>query len=160
MRKLIIAKASEVFPAIQDIFDETGSNVRITVSGDSMLPFLRDGIDSVELSSAEFSELKKLDIALIKRVTGEYVLHRVVRKDSDCFFIAGDAQQWIEGPLRPEQLQASVSAIWRRNKRISCDSKLWRLCSRVWLLCLPFRYFILRLARIPDKLRRVVTRHE
>ena len=160
MHKLIHAKAAEVFPVVQDIFNNTGSNVRITVSGDSMYPFLRNGIDSVELSKAEFTELKKFDIVLIKRETGDYILHRVIKKDKDCFFIAGDAQQWIEGPLFPVQLQAVVKAVWRRNKKISCDSRLWLTYSRVWLQCLPIRYLLLRLARIPDKLRRVVARHE
>lgn len=156
MHKVINAKASDVFPLIQEIFENSTSSVCITVTGDSMYPFLRNGIDSVELAHTEFSELKKLDIVLIKRTTGDYVLHRLKEKDSNCFHMVGDAQQWIEGPLYPEQLCAVVKAVWRRQKRISCDSNLWRILSGIWMLCLPVRYFILKASRIPNKIKRMV----
>ena len=71
----------------------------------SMYPFLREDKDKVELAMTSFSCIKKGDVVLIKRESGEYVLHRVLKKSMDHFYIVGDAQQWIEGPLLPEQLK-------------------------------------------------------
>lgn len=81
---------------------------------------------------------------MVRRTDGHYVMHRIIRKANDCFFIVGDAQQWIEGPLFPEQLVAVVSVIWRKDKRISCINSWWRLLSRLWLYLRPFRHFLLR----------------
>lgn len=60
-----------------------------SVVGDSMMPLLRQGKDFVKVVSAP-DKLKKYDIALFKRPTGEYVLHRVVKVKSDFYIICGD----------------------------------------------------------------------
>jgi ATP-binding cassette subfamily B protein len=156
MRKVIRAKTSDLFPIVQEIFKNTGNSVCITVKGNSMYPFLRDGIDEVELSRAEFTDIKKLDIVLARRPTGEYVLHRVVKKDEKCFYMLGDAQRQIEGPFYPGQLQAIVKSVRRKKKRISCDSALWLLLSWIWLICLPIRRYIIKIPRIPCKIGRMV----
>jgi len=156
MYKVIRTKASDIFPIVQEIFQNSDSNVCITVKGNSMYPFLRDGIDEVEMSRAEFPDVKKLDIVLARRLTGEYVLHRVIKKDENCFYMLGDAQRYIEGPFHPEQLQAVVKSVRRRKKRISCDSPLWLLLSWIWMLCLPIRHYIIKIPRIPGKIRKLV----
>lgn len=139
-------KAASMFPLISEII-EHGQNTRISVSGDSMYPFLRDSIDSVELTKGNFEQLSRGDIVMIQRTNGYYVMHRVIRKNKDCFFIVGDAQQWIEGPLYLEQLVAVVSAIWRKDKRIPCSNRWWRLLSGFWIYLRPLRYFILKVHR-------------
>lgn len=158
MHKVIHAKASDIFPIVQEIFQNSGSSVCITVRGNSMYPFLRDGIDEVELSRVEYANIKKLDIALVKRPTGEYVLHRVIRKEENCFYMAGDAQQYIEGPFYPGQLQAIVKSVRRIKKKVSCDSALWLFLSWIWMVFLPVRRYILKIPRIPGKIRRMVKR--
>lgn len=135
------AAAASIFPLITELF-EHGKNSRIAVSGSSMYPFLRDRIDSVELTKGSFERLSVGDIVLIKRTDGSYVMHRIYKTKKDCFFMVGDAQQWIEGPLYPEQLIAVVTAVWRHEKRILCSNRWWRLLSGFWLNLLPFRHLI------------------
>lgn len=144
-------KAASLFPLISELL-EHGQNSRIAVSGGSMYPFLRDRIDSVEFTKGSFEQLTKGDIVLIQRANGCYVLHRVYSKKKECFFMVGDAQQCIEGPLYPEQLLAVVTAIWRKDKRIACSKMWWRLLSGLWLYLRPFRYSILRVYRKIRKL--------
>lgn len=151
MCEVIKAKANSIFPLISEIL-ENGQNTRITVSGSSMYPFLRDGIDSVEFTQGSFEQLSRGDIVLIQRTDGYYVMHRVIRKNTNCFYIVGDAQQWIEGPLYPEQLLAVVPSVWRKDKHISCSNISWRLLSGLWLYLRPFRYFILKVHRKIRKL--------
>lgn len=145
-------KAVSLFPLISELF-EHGQSSRIAVSGGSMYPFLRNGIDSVEFTKVGFEQLALGDIVLIQRTDGCYVMHRICRKKKDCFFMVGDAQQWIEGPLYPEQLLAVVTAIWRKDKRIACSNMWWLLLSGLWLYLRPFRYSILKVYR---KIRRLL----
>jgi signal peptidase I len=138
-------KAAELFALAKEILDQ-GSKAWITISGMSMFPILKEGRDSVELSKCDFRQIKKRDIVLIRRVTGEYVLHRVLKKKADSFYIIGDAQQWIEGPLKPEQLQAVVTKIKRKGHVISCTNFVLRAFVFIWMLLIPFRYRIMRTA--------------
>lgn len=146
MYEIIKFKATNMFSLISEII-ENGQNTKIPVSGDSMNPFLRDGIDSVEFSRGSFEQISWGDIVVIKRSNGSFIMHRIYRKEIDCFFIVGDAQQWIEGPLYPEQLVAVVPTIWRKDKCIPCSNRWWRLLSGLWLLLRPLRYSILRVQR-------------
>lgn len=146
-------KAASIFPLISEII-EHGQNARITVSGNSMYPFLRDSIDSVELTKGSFEQLSRGDIVMIQRSDGYYVMHRIIRRDKACFFMVGDAQQWVEGPLYPKQLVAIVTAIWRKDKRISCSNRWWRLLSGIWLYLRPFRYFIMKVHRKIHNMRK------
>lgn len=155
MPKIIRAKSSDIFPLIREILQE-GSGVCITVNGDSMYPFLRNGVDSVELAHIEYNTLKELDIVLVKRSPDEYVLHRVIKKEKDCFYIVGDALNWIEGPLFPNQLIAVTTVVWRKEKKISCCSRSWRVLSWIWTQCLPVRGFLIRIFYTERKLKRIL----
>ncbi|HOI25609.1 MAG TPA: S24/S26 family peptidase [Caldisericia bacterium] len=138
--------AVNYFTLIGELLDKQ-QKARITVTGSSMFPFLRNLNDCVELGAESYEHLRVRDIVLIKRCDGRYILHRVFRKDCNCFYILGDAQSCIEGPLMPEQLLAVASAVWRGKKRISCDNPWWRFLSYAWLALLPFRGFILGFLR-------------
>lgn len=144
MHELKRVRAAELFPVISDIIKHD-SSAWITVTGMSMYPFLRDGTDSVELSGTSFEKMKKNDIILIQRDNGAYVLHRVLRKEKDHFYIIGDAQQWIEGPLRPDQIIAGVTAIKRKQKVINCEGRLYKLAVALWMLIIPYRHIVLDL---------------
>lgn len=147
MYKLRQIKAEDMFHVVREL-TKYGRSARITVTGMSMYPFLREGIDSVELSHADFAGITIGSIVLILRKSGQYVLHRVVRKKNDCFYITGDAQRQIEGPLLPEQLMAVVTAVWRRGRRILCTDAAWKAFSAMWIVMLPFRGIILRMLGI------------
>jgi hypothetical protein len=121
-----------------------------------MMPFLRENIDSVELSSVGFDDLHFGQVTLIKRKNGQYILHRLIRKKKDCFYIAGDAQLWTEGPLLPEQLVAVVTTVWRRDRSVSPTGILWQTLSIIWWLRLPARYILSKPYRLLRKVYRKV----
>lgn len=152
-------KAEDLFALADELF-ELESRVWITVTGMSMYPFLREGGDSVELAKASFEDLKRGDIILIKRDCGFFVLHRVLKKEKNCFYIVGDAQQWVEGPLRPEQLRAVVTRIKRKQRIINCNNPLLKIVAGIWLLLIPFRNKIFRIVRfIISFIRKYPSRH-
>lgn len=157
MHKVNCIKSEYLFPVIVELI-QNNQKATITVTGNSMLPFLKEVRDRVELSATCFTDLKRGDIVLIQRKTGYYVLHRVYKKEKDCFFIIGDAQEWIEGPLFPEQLIAIVTRVWRKNKEIKCDNILWRFLSMLWLSLRKFRHVIFKAYNMLKLLKVKLTR--
>ncbi|MGE5372303.1 MAG: S24/S26 family peptidase [Solirubrobacterales bacterium] len=128
----------QLFSVIEALLDQ-GKSVRIAVSGGSMYPFLRHGLDSVELKRGDFKDVARGDIVMIRRRSGQYIMHRVCQKQRDCFYMVGDAQQWIEGPLYQDQLFAVIPAVWRRNRKIRVSNPVWRILTGCWLILLPIR---------------------
>ena len=149
----------EVFSVVKEIL-RMEKSVRICLTGESMYPFIRNKLDIVELSQVTFPEIIVSDIVLVLRNDGQYVLHRVVHKNRNHFYINGDAQQWIEGPLRDNQLIARMSAISRGKKWISCHNFWWIFLSKIWVFLLPYRKHLFKilgyLAKINKYIRKLL----
>ncbi len=143
MHKVNRVKSEILFPVICELI-QNNQKARITVTGNSMSPFMKEVRDSVELAATSFESIRRGDIVLIKRTCGQYVMHRVYKKEKDCFYMVGDAQQWIEGPLYPEQLVAIVTRVWRKGREISCGNFWWKFLSKTWLMLRNFRLFIFK----------------
>lgn len=150
-------KSEILFPLVIECLNN-GQHAKITVTGNSMNPFLTEHRDSVELTSIKFEEIKRGDIVLIKRRSGAYILHRILRKDKDCFYMVGDAQQWIEGPLYPDQLIAKATKVWRKGKEIDCEALSWKLLALLWLRLRIFRRLIIKGYSITKKIKLRLTR--
>jgi len=154
-RKIKRVNMSELSCVIIDSIDNN-SDVRLTVTGNSMYPLFRCGGDSVILTSN--TTIKKYDIPLYKRENGEFVLHRVVKIKDDCLYLAGDNQVNIEYPIYPHQVIATVKGFHRNGKYVSCTNIFYRLYSFFWVLILPHRYTVLRILKkiksILQKVRR------
>ena len=158
MHKVIRAKSETLFPVIQEIIKD-GSKTVITVTGNSMRPFLRENVDSVELSKADFNKIFRGDIVLVHRDFGAYVLHRVIRKKKNCFYMVGDNQQWVEGPLRPDQIVAVATAVFRGEKRTDCKNVFLKVLVNAWLGLLPFRPIVRKLLHYPHAIvRRIINK--
>ena len=138
MCKVEYVKAEAVFTMAKEILSK-GNSVRLTVTGTSMYPFLREHLDSVELVALSILSIHIGDIVLILRDNGEYVMHRIVKKSEQSFYMAGDAQNWIEGPVRYDQIVAVVKNIWRNEKQVKCSNVLWRVYSKIWMALMPLR---------------------
>ncbi len=151
MNRVIKAKAIEVFTIMERLFDY-GKTVWVIVTGSSMYPFLREDNDMVELERTRLSKIKRGDIVLIQRLTGEYVLHRVIKKNRKDFYIVGDAQQWLEGPIQESQLKALVINIRRKNKVISCNNCIEKFFVHLWLIARPIRFKLIQMFRYTEHL--------
>ena len=104
--------------------------VRIYPYGKSMLPMLREGRDSVTLSSPP-DKLKKFDIALYQRRNGQYVLHRVVKIEETYTFV-GDNQFDCEKGISHNQVIAICTEFSRDGKNISVRTPLYCLYTIFW----------------------------
>ena len=75
-----------------------GAELPLVISGESMLPFLRPGRDTVYLKQPD-APLQRGEIAFYRRLDGSYILHRVYRAVPGAYWFLGDAQTRVEGPL-------------------------------------------------------------
>ena len=77
------------------------------VTGGSMSPFLASNRDYVYLEKPK-RNLKKGDVVLFFRQNGDYVLHRIKHIRSEGYYITGDRQTTLEGPIKKSRLWHSL----------------------------------------------------
>lgn len=115
-----------------------GQKVKFSPRGTSMLPMLRQGIDTVTLSGLP-EKLKKYDLPLYQRDDGKYILHRVI-KAGECYTCMGDNQFCPEAGLRHEHMIAVVTGFTRGEKEHSVNEIGYRLYCRFWHISRPLRH--------------------
>lgn len=107
-----------------------GKTVRFQPRGISMLPMLRQGIDSVILSPVP-EKLHKYDLPLYQRENGKYILHRIVKAE-DTYTCIGDNQFELEYGLHHDQMIALVTAFTRGEREIPVTDPGYRIYCRFW----------------------------
>lgn len=152
MAQRIIA-IDEYMPIALELLAQ-GDSISLTVSGSSMAPFICGGRDQVRLVGITTPPVRG-DIVFFKRSSGQYVMHRIVRRlPSGDYVLLGDAQQQTEAPIASEQIFAKVIQVCRKGKWIGPKSLWWRFFAGAWLMLLPLRPALLRVARfIPARLK-------
>ena len=123
-----------------------GNIIRIHPQGYSMYPLFLPGRDEALIESVCADACKKNDVVLYRRDSGILVLHRICRITDDGFYLVGDNQREVEGPLRPSQIIGRLVAFVRDGKEISAEQPFYRFLSSLWLFLLPVRPFCFRLS--------------
>lgn len=142
----------EYMPVLRELIEQ-GKEVSITITGNSMMPFMIHGRDQVLIEKPS-DTWKKGDIGFFQRSNGDYVLHRICRIDGngDCWFV-GDGQAVIEGPIRRNQIFGKVTAVKRKDKWVRPGDFWWEFFRCFWLKVIPLRPL---LCRIYGRLKRSV----
>lgn len=143
-------KLKEWMPLIEESLKDE-KTVRFSPRGVSMLPMIRQGIDTVVLSPLP-EKLKKYDLPLYQREDGKYVLHRIV-KVSDTYTCIGDNQFELEQGVRYDQMIAVVTKFTRGEKEHRVTEPMYQLYCRVWHYSRPVR---LVLRKIKGRVRRMI----
>ena len=116
----------DIGPLIEELVGQ-GDIFRLTVSGTSMMPFLRNNRDEVVFAPLEGRTLKRGDILLYKRRTGTYVMHRLYRIEKDgTYTFIGDHQYKVEEGIQREQIKAYVQYAFRDGRKIDCEKGFLR----------------------------------
>lgn len=123
---------------IEAILD-SGRAVKITPQGYSMYPVIVPGRDAVIVQKEEPAKLKRGDVALYRRDGSILVIHRICRINEKGFYMVGDNQTEIEGPLRPDQIRGKMVALIRNGKEKDLRSLRYRLPCAIWLFMRPVR---------------------
>lgn len=140
-------------PVLRELLAQ-GQSVSLTVTGESMSPFLRHGRDQIRLAAVT-APPQRGDMVFFRRRNGQYIMHRVLRRMPDGnYAIIGDGQQQVESPIAPDQIFAVVTQVCRKGVWLGPESFWWRFFAGPWLTLLPLRQLLRRMARfIPEKLK-------
>lgn len=159
----------EQLPQILSLLREN-QTLAIVPQGDSMFPFFLGGRDTLNVQRVTFP-LNRGDIVLYRRENGTYVTHRVhhVTKSSSTvqsspdrianphtvqYYMLGDHQTLIEGPIQESQIYGVVASFERKGTHIDCTTnKKYIIAWKLWLFIRPIRPIIYPILVIMNKLR-------
>ena len=146
---------NEYMSVLQDLINE-GREVGLLISGDSMSPFLVHQRDYIYFKTPD-RDLKKGDMVFYQRITGQYIMHRIYDVKPEGYYIVGDNQAVVEGPLDRSQIFAIVTKVKRKGRLIGPENLIWKFYEKVWIRMIPVRGIIGRVCR---KLKRMVKGQE
>ena len=136
----------ELFPIIKELLDCNNQAI-FTISGISMLPFLGSYRDQVLVSKKDFYNLKKGEIILFKSYDDNYILHRIYSVTKNGYITMGDGNLHYDREIKINQIIGVVEKVYRKNKEIDCTNKLWNILSKIWMILVPIRKYLLRIYR-------------
>ena len=120
---------------------EEGKVVSMLIAGSSMAPFLCHNRDYIYFTKPE-RELRRGDMVFYQRDSGRYVMHRIYKVKPDGYYMVGDAQTQIEGPLRREQIFAVITQVKRAGKMIRPGDFWWEFFEHIWIRIVPARRIV------------------
>lgn len=123
---------------------EEGKEVSLLISGSSMSPFLIHQRDYIYFKKPD-RELKKGDMVFYQRDNGQFIMHRIWKIRPDGYYIVGDAQTAIEGPVRRDQIFALVTKVQRKGKWIEPGDFWWEFFEHIWIYMIPIRRKIMKI---------------
>lgn len=130
---------------------EQGGSVRFSPRGTSMLPMLRQGLDTVTISPLPARKLNKYELPMYQRENGQYVVHRII-KVGETYTCMGDNQFRKEPGVTHQQMIALVTGFTRDGKEHSVEELSYWLYCRFWHYSRPirfvWRYFLWHMRRI------------
>lgn len=132
---------------------EEGKEVRMLISGSSMSPFLIHARDSIFFSAPD-GPLKTGDMVFYRRTSGQYVMHRICRVRPEGYYLVGDAQTAVEGPIKREQIFARINKVERKGKLLAPGCFWWEFFEHVWIRMIPVRPLFVRVYAWAGKKRR------
>lgn len=126
---------------------ENGNQVSLLISGSSMSPFLIHHRDIIYFQKPD-RKLNAGDMVFYRRGSGQYVMHRIVKIRPEGYYMVGDAQTEIEGPLDRAQIFGLVTAVKRNGRMLRPGDFWWEFFARIWLRIIPLRGLINRIYRM------------
>ena len=140
-----IVETTEYLSVLRELVEE-GREVRLKIAGESMVPFLREHRDEVFFRKP-IEELKKGDIVFYQRECGQFVMHRIQKVKPEGYYLVGDNQTVIEGPVAREQIFGLVTRVIRDGKKMEPGDFWWDFFEHVWIRIIPLRRCVMRVYR-------------
>ena len=112
-----------------------------TNKGDSMMPLIKQDRDLLIIYPVD-GRLKKYDVPLYKRDSGQYVLHRILKVRSDDYVICGDNRWTKEYGIQDRHIIGVLTGVVRNGKEISVNNLKYRLYVHLWCDLFPIRAFL------------------
>lgn len=140
----------EYVSALRQLVEE-GHQVGMTVVGTSMEPFLMNQRDEIFFQKPDRAP-RPGDMVFYQRRDGKYVMHRICKKRNGEYFMAGDHQKLLEGPIMEEQIFAVINEVRRNGVLINEKTFIWKFYEVIWRHLRPVRNVLFRAVRIVQKI--------
>ncbi len=114
-----------------------------TNQGDSMFPLIIENKTLLVIEKPK-GRLKKYDVPLYKRDSGQYVLHRILEVRKHDYVICGDNRAYKEYGITDRHIIGVLTAVIRKGKKISVNDPLYKAYVHIWCDAFPVRAFIIR----------------
>lgn len=122
---------------------EADKEVGMKIAGNSMAPFLIHERDYIHFKKPD-RPLVRGDMVFYQRKNGQFIMHRIFKVDGEDFYMVGDAQQEIEGPIERQQIFALVTRVRRKGKWVEPGDFWWEFFENMWIRMVPARHLIMR----------------
>lgn len=126
----------------EEEINQTGKLIYTNV-GDSMMPLIRQGKDLLIIEKVN-GRLKKYDVPLYKRDSGQYVLHRILKVRKNDYVICGDNRWGREYGIQDKHIIGVLTGIIRDGREVSVNDKKYKIYVHLWCDFFWIRAFILR----------------
>lgn len=126
----------------EEEIQRTGKLVYTNV-GDSMMPMIRQNRDLLIIEKVN-GRLKKYDVPLYKRDSGQYVLHRILKVRQNDYVLCGDNRCHKETGITDRHVIGVLIGIVCDGKTISVRDRKYRLYVHLWCDFFPIRALILK----------------
>ena len=125
----------------------SGQSISMSPKGYSMYPLIMPNRDMVTIepvnedgvTAGNGKQIGRGDIVLFRRSNSILVLHRIIRKNRDGYYLVGDNQTEIEGPVSKDAVCGIVTQIIRNGKKLDVNNKGYRIRYGIWLWLRPLR---------------------
>lgn len=116
MKKTVTVDLEQLYPVIKEQL-ASGGSFKFSPKGISMLPLIRQNVDSVCISPFD-RRLQKYDVILYRRDNGQFVLHRIVKVTKTGYVLCGDNQTVREYGIKDENIIGIMTEIIKPNKTV------------------------------------------
>ena len=136
----------------EEIIERDGMLI-YTNKGDSMMPLIKEGRDLLVIEKTN-GRLKRFDVPLYKRDTGQYVLHRIVKVRQNDYVICGDNRANMEYGITDRHIIGVLTAVIRNGKELSVNSTKYKLYVYLWYLLFPFRFVFIKAQNLIRRIKK------
>ena len=119
-----------------------GVGVTLPVDGQSMLPFIIGGKESVILQRPGLIDVGDVVLAWVEN--RRYVVHRIIQIDDDCVTLMGDGNLMGTEHCLLSDIKARVTHVVDAKERTHDINNRWRkLAAKMWFWLRPMRRYLL-----------------
>ena len=128
--------------SFEEILEAEGRLIYTNV-GDSMWPMIREGRDLLVIQRPS-GRLRRYDVPLYRRDSGQYVLHRVLKVRENDYVLCGDNRCRRETGITDRHVLGVLTAVIRDGKELPVTDWRCRLYVRLWCDLFPLRAVLLK----------------
>ena len=149
MRKVVVPNG---FLSLAEDELRAGRSVRLHIDGESMYPFIRGGVDEVEIVPCPAEGELPLWCCPFYKWEEQYMVHRYIGSEGGECVMLGDGNIFRRERVRREEIIGILNRIFHPDGSVQdCNDPRWIRRGRLWYRLLPLRRFLIpafRLLRI------------